>query len=720
MPNTEKKPYIIYTNSTEVTLLNLLKETNNLYNSFYSVNDYLILLEVINVLKTVNDKDGTINALNQVLDNMSNDSDQASSTILWDNTRNEQLAEEGSDYQKFIEDIKTIMNLPYSDEEGLQDIVKYDRYDRNQLTKVITSINKSITFINDNCGDFDGIVDGNLAKINKIATDNPTLATKYANEITEVQDPSNKHFSVYEEDINSIMNKIKAIVNCEIVTEESTTPVENPLYIITVGYKDLPQNRIESYIQTINSLYNQLYDESIFEAQYVYVDLINNLINNHEEGANKPTELETIKSNSSLYSQASDDVKGKVDELINQYTQEHYDDEYVYTDADKNRSAALVSSANNKLAQVRNSNNATRNKIQSYMNKIETAQAEYAEENGGSSYQPQEEIDTTPGKDSNYEYVTPASDIYSKELPEIESVVATPSSVSLEEGGQAISISLTYIPPVHKSITINGHSNDSNIATVDWTETNVVITSHNVGNTSITMDINGFTLEIPVTVIAKPSINYVYFGLENPISNNTLNTSLEGMEEHYYMTEIIGQRTIPQTSYIVLPLEWFRYTQIQNNSHNDMDRADFNKKVTYNEIEYVVADLTYDEPWSASTIYINELLEPVDPIISDDEEPVKPSNYTWYLGETSETTITESMFNQSEVKPESITWNTANGDIYQVMVIPESWGKPSAIVDGEEYNGWTWPDTYLTVPPNYVGISARGATKVITLTWPSI
>ena len=94
------------------------------------------------------------------------------------------------------------------------------------------------------------------------------------------------------------------------------------------------------------------------------------------------------------------------------------------------------------------------------------------------------------------------------------------------------------------------------------------------------------------------------------------------------------------------------------------------------------------------------------------------SNNTWYLGETAETTITESMFNRSDVKPESITWNAANGNIYQVMVIPESWGKPSATLDGEEYDGWTWPDTYLTVPPNYVGISARGATKVITLTWP--
>ena len=113
---------------------------------------------------------------------------------------------------------------------------------------------------------------------------------------------------------------------------------------------------------------------------------------------------------------------------------------------------------------------------------------------------------------------------------------------------------------------------------------------------------------------------------------------------------------------------------------------------------------------------VADIVKVID-IMAAGEQP-QPTKYTWYLGETAETTITESMFNRSDVKPETITWNAANGNIYQVMVIPESWGIPSAIVDGEEYNGWTWPDTYLTVPPNYVGISAQGVATTIILTWP--
>jgi len=655
--NTESKKYIIYTNATENSLIQLIKETNKLYESFYSVNDYYVLSEIIKILKNGNSIEDIQNRLPEVLNSFTNDSDQVQDITLWDPERINQLSQENSEYQLWVNQLSDLVGANYSDDENLLDVKNFDRYDRNQLTIIDTRVNQAITKINNECGDFDSKIENNLSKINSIVEKSPYFAEKYETQVEDIQSPDKKHYSVYEEDVKQLMDDITLTVDCKNISTP-TTPKEVDQYTIIVGYKDLPENRLNRYVQELNDLYSQLYNEDIYESQYVYVSLLNELINTYESGADKFSKLGEIKASNNLYSQSSESVKSLVDELLESNTQ-IYDNEYVYSETDKSTISSLVSQANRKLSNVKNSNAKVQMDIDSYTEKIASAQEEYSQDHDGEQY-PLEEIDTTPKKESTYEYVTPSSDIYSKSLPVINEIILKDvegndiSEITLEEDGQTLEIHLSYKPESHKSIqTITVESQDSEIVNIDEFDSSIIkMTSKNIGETNISINVDGVQLEIPVSIIAKPMEYYVYFGFENPVLNNQqLNVELNGIETHYQMSEIItndnSSRKIDDQylNYIVLPLEWFRYTQIYNSLNMPIERSHFNKLITYDDVQYVMADLTEDPlEFSAENpyLYIKELSTPIDPVIIPDDEP-EPSEEQLYLyiGTTKPTSLSE-------------------------------------------------------------------------------
>ena len=729
------KKYIIYTNATENSLIQLIKETNKLYDSFYSVNDYYVLREIIKILKNGDSIEDIQNRLPEVLNNFTNDSDQVQDITLWDPERINQLSQENSEYQLWVNQLSNLVGANYSDNENLSNIKNFDRYDRNQLTIIDTRINQAITKINNECGDFDSKIENNLSKINSIVEKSPYFAEKYSTQVEEVQSLDKKHYSVYEEDVKQLMDDITLTVDCKNISTP-TTPKEVDQYTIIVGYKDLPENRLNRYVQELNDLYSQLYNEDIYESQYVYVSLLNELINTYESGTDKFSKLDEIKASNNLYSQSSESVKSLVDELLESNTQ-IYDNEYVYSESDKSTISSLVSQANRKLSSVKNSNSKVQIDIDSYAEKIALAQDEYSQDHGGEQY-PLEEIDTTPKKESTYEYITPSSDIYSKSLPVINEIILKDaegndiSEITLEEDGQTLEIHLSYKPESHKSIqTITVESQDSEIVNIDEFDSSIIkMTSKNIGETNISINVDSVQLEIPVSIIAKPMEYYVYFGSENPVLNNQqLNVELNGIETHYQMSEIItnddpSRRIDSQyLNYIVLPLEWFRLTQIYNSLNMPIERSHFNKLITYNDVQYIMADLTEDPlEFSAENpyLYIKELSTPIDPVIIPDDEP-EPQQFTWYLGETEQETFTTDDFNQTGTKPTTLNIGASSDNIVTVWIYPQSWGKPSQILDensNDMTNGFTYGSNWMTVPSDYYGAWLQiPVAGTITLTW---
>ena len=733
--NTESKKYIIYTNATENSLIQLIKETNKLYESFYSVNDYYVLSEIIKILKNGNSIEDIQNRLPEVLNSFTNDSDQVQDITLWDPERINQLSQENSEYQLWINQLSDLVGANYSDDENLSDVKNFDRYDRNQLTIIDTRVNQAITKINNECGDFDSKIENNLSKINSIVEKSLYFAEKYATQVEDIQSPDKKHYSVYEEDVKQLMDDITLTVDCKNISTP-TTPKEVDQYTIIVGYKDLPENRLNRYVQELNDLYSQLYNEDIYESQYVYVSLLNELVNTYESGADKFSKLGEIKASNNLYSQSSESVKSLVDELLESNTQ-IYDNEYVYSETDKSTISSLVSQANRKLSNVKNSNAKVQMDIDSYTEKIASAQEEYSQDHDGEQY-PLEEIDTTPKKESTYEYVTPSSDIYSKSLPVINEIILKDvegndiSEITLEEDGQTLEIHLSYKPESHKSIqTITVESQDSEIVNIDEFDSSIIkMTSKNIGETNISINVDGVQLEIPVSIIAKPMEYYVYFGSENPVLNNQqLNVELNGIETHYQMSEIItndnSSRKIDDQylNYIVLPLEWFRYTQIYNSLNMPIERSHFNKLITYDDVQYVMADLTEDPlEFSAENpyLYIKELSTPIDPVIIPDDEP-EPQQFTWYLGETEQESFTTDDFNQTGTKPTTLNIGASSGDTVTVWIYPQSWGKPTQILDengNDMTNAFIYGDDWMIVPSDYYGAWIQTPVAgTITLTW---
>ena len=56
-------------------------------------------------------------------------------------------------------------------------------------------------------------------------------------------------------------------------------------------------------------------------------------------------------------------------------------------------------------------------------------------------------------------------------------------------------------------------------------------------------------------------------------------------------------------------------------------------------------------------------------------------NYTWYLGETEQESFTTADFNMTGTKPTVLNIGPSSGDKVTVWIYPQSWGKPTSIVD---------------------------------------
>lgn len=100
--------------------------------------------------------------------------------------------------------------------------------------------------------------------------------------------------------------------------------------------------------------------------------------------------------------------------------------------------------------------------------------------------------------------------------------------------------------------------------------------------------------------------------------------------------------------------------------------------------------------------------------------PIEPL-YTWYLGETEQETFTISDFNKTGTKPTTLHIGSSSGNEVTVWIYPQSWGKPSRILDpngNDMTNGFFYGDDWMTVPSDCYGawVQTQIAT-VWTLTW---
>ena len=99
------------------------------------------------------------------------------------------------------------------------------------------------------------------------------------------------------------------------------------------------------------------------------------------------------------------------------------------------------------------------------------------------------------------------------------------------------------------------------------------------------------------------------------------------------------------------------------------------------------------------------------------EEPVEPSNNTYFAGVTTNLSFTENDFNMPGEKPTTIHWDATTGeDDIQLFIYPIAWGTPSFRLDGEEYNPISG-EREITVPEGYASVYASGSPKNPTLTW---
>ena len=97
------------------------------------------------------------------------------------------------------------------------------------------------------------------------------------------------------------------------------------------------------------------------------------------------------------------------------------------------------------------------------------------------------------------------------------------------------------------------------------------------------------------------------------------------------------------------------------------------------------------------------------------------SNNTWYFGETEQESFTTDDFNQTGTKPTTLNIGASSDNIVTVWIYPQSWGKPSQILDensNDMTNGFTYGSNWMTVPSDYYGAWLQTPVAgTITLTW---
>ena len=94
--------------------------------------------------------------------------------------------------------------------------------------------------------------------------------------------------------------------------------------------------------------------------------------------------------------------------------------------------------------------------------------------------------------------------------------------------------------------------------------------------------------------------------------------------------------------------------------------------------------------------------------------------YYYYAGVTDKVSFTLSDLTlTTTTRPTTLTFDGAYGENYQTFIFPTSWGKPTSMMAGglDGKGGWTWGDSYVTVPSGYTCASAQGGAVTYTITW---
>ena len=97
-------------------------------------------------------------------------------------------------------------------------------------------------------------------------------------------------------------------------------------------------------------------------------------------------------------------------------------------------------------------------------------------------------------------------------------------------------------------------------------------------------------------------------------------------------------------------------------------------------------------------------------------------NYTWYLGETEQESFTTADFNMTGTKPTVLNIGPSSGDKVTVWIYPQSWGKPTKILDpngNDMTNAFIYGDDWMTIPNGYYsGWTQLTLNTTWRVTWP--
>ena len=204
-----------------------------------------------------------------------------------------------------------------------------------------------------------------------------------------------------------------------------------------------------------------------------------------------------------------------------------------------------------------------------------------------------------------------------------------------------------------------------------------------------------------IDVMEKGDAGYFYLGTTQPTAENY--ASLPGVVSTYTSITEANDATINvtdgQTIYLLCPASWVEGKTVKLDD-NDGNPINFSE-----DLETVSGYVVYTANGLSSSKTISLKVESAE---------------AYYVGVTDKVSFTISDLTQSTTtKPTTLTFGSASGDNCQMFIFPTSWGTPSAMMAGglDGKGGWTWGDSYVTVPAGYTAASHQGGAVTYDVTW---
>ena len=367
------KNYVIINDSNEIIVNNAYGELKQLYKQNYRTNDLLALKALVKSIE------------NGILDeiDLQPENHQALIDIINGQTYSEDTLRS---FDIYPEDM--MLDTNYT--------VNFDGL-HNLLTSILGETNN--TFTSKHANDcvkvsayIDNIITDMFKKNAKNLSREEELKVTIANILSKEQkfDTSKydvnaltKTFTTDQSSVNKVKSKIVGVFKK--IDNGSTS---GDTYIINVGGYNADQRTINTLAKDLNDLYRDLYKESDFQVAAAYASIMTDLVNNYFEG-DKFEYLQNLVNN------VDESIRDRVADKVNTLA-DSLDNEYVYTEEDKNGVNAINEAAQAKLAEVQQHNAELNEEISAKQAEYDAAVAAYPTNHNGDEYSGT--IITNPGK----------------------------------------------------------------------------------------------------------------------------------------------------------------------------------------------------------------------------------------------------------------------------------------------------------------------------------